>query len=72
MGMNETVPTTAKEFEAWFHANRDQWPQELQDAATRALLSLKVMNQVGFEQSPALQQSVARDLMNFAAAWAKR
>lgn len=66
------IPTTAKEFERWFRANRDQWPTELQAAGERALLSLKVMNQVGFEQSLALQQSVAKDLMAFAAAWAKR
>lgn len=71
------IPASAREFERWYEERKSDWPQELQDAGMRALLTLKMMVGQAREhaQSAALMEAATKDLLDFAqayGAWAKR
>lgn len=71
------IPATAREFERWMGDVDHAWPDDLQRLGKIALLTLQSMigQERQFEQSAALREASAKDLMAFAeayGAWAAR
>lgn len=69
--MTTNIPASAREFERWMADVSHDWPQDLKDAGTRALLTLKSMvgQEKVFAQSAALREASMKDLMDFARAY---
>ena len=65
------IPASAREFDRWYYERRSDWPQPLQDAGQRALLTLKTLDQPDAFKSPAFMAASKKDLQDFASAYAE-
>jgi hypothetical protein len=65
------IPVTAREFERWMADVSHDWPQDLKDAGTRALLTLKSLDQPNARYSQAIMEASRKDLLNFAEAYGR-
>lgn len=65
------IPASAREFRRWFNESESAWPEALQVAGVRAMLSLEYLDQPAENRSPRTDEMARRDLLAFAEAFGK-